>query len=122
MVGIFLSHELSGTCQCARLAADMANVDNVLFVDSENVCLGESLLVRLAVQLRDAGKTAGQIAATLEPVSYTHLKPMRLTTLDEASERLFKASAMMAMEPNRVPASSLPRQSSRLQALSLIHI
>lgn len=66
MVGIFLSHELSGTCQCARLAADMANVDNVLFVDSENVCLGESLLVRLAVQLRDAGKTAGQIAATLE--------------------------------------------------------
>ena len=66
VVGIFLSHELSGTCQCARLAADMANVDNVLFVDSESVCLGESLLVRLAVQLRDAGKTAGQIAATLE--------------------------------------------------------
>ena len=66
VVGIFLSHELSGTCQCARLAADMANVDNVLFVDSENVCLGESLLVRLAVQLRDTGKTAGQIAATLE--------------------------------------------------------
>ena len=65
-MGIFLSHELSGTCQCARLAADMANVDNVLFVDSESVCLGESLLVRLAVQLRDAGKTAGQIAATLE--------------------------------------------------------
>ena len=30
VVGIFLSHELSGTCQCARLAADMANVDNVL--------------------------------------------------------------------------------------------
>ena len=26
VVGIFLSHELSGTCQCARLAADMANV------------------------------------------------------------------------------------------------
>ena len=66
VVGIFLSHDLSLTCQCARLAADMANVDNVLFVDSENVCLGESLLVRLAVQLRDAGKTAGQIAATLE--------------------------------------------------------
>ena len=59
-------HKLPTTCQCARLAADMANVDNILFVDSENVCLGESLLVRLAVQLRDAGKTAGQIAATLE--------------------------------------------------------
>ena len=67
VIGIFLSHELSGTCQCAKLAADLANVDNVLFVDSTNVCLGEGLLVRLAVQLRDAGKTAVQIAATLEP-------------------------------------------------------
>ena len=66
VIGIFLSHELSGTYQCAKLAADMANVDNVLFIDSENVCLGEALLVRLAVQLRDAGKTAGQIAAILE--------------------------------------------------------
>lgn len=59
VLGIFLSHELSGTWQCAKLAADLANVDNVLFVDSATVCLGESLLVRLAVQLRDAGKTFG---------------------------------------------------------------
>ncbi len=66
VIGIFLSHELSGTYQCAKLAADMANVDNVLFVDSESVCLGEALLVRLAVHLRDSGKTAGQIAAILE--------------------------------------------------------
>ena len=66
VIGIFLSHALSGTYQCAKLAADMANVDNVLFVDSGHVCLSEALLVRLAVQLRDSGKTAGQIAATLE--------------------------------------------------------
>ena len=66
VIGIFLSHELSGTYQCAKLAADMANVDNVLFIDSENVCLGEAQLVRLAVRLREAGKTAGQIAAVLE--------------------------------------------------------
>ena len=66
VIGIFLSHELSGTYQCAKLAADMANVDNVLFVDSGHVCLSEALLVRLAVQLRDSGKTAGQIAAILE--------------------------------------------------------
>ena len=66
VLGIFLSHELSGTWQCAKLAADLVNVDNVLFVDSATVCLGESLLVRLAVQLRDAGKTLVQIATTLE--------------------------------------------------------
>ena len=66
VIGIFLSHALSGTYQCAKLAADMANVDNVLFVESGHVCLSEALLVRLAVQLRDSGKTAGQIAAILE--------------------------------------------------------
>ena len=66
VIGIFLSHALSGTYQCAKLAADMANVDNVLFVDSGHVCLSEALLVRLAVQLRDSDKTAGQIAAILE--------------------------------------------------------
>ena len=66
VVGIFLSHALSGTYQCAKLAADLANVDNVLFVDSASVCLAEALLVRLAVHLRDSGRNAGQIAATLE--------------------------------------------------------
>ena len=66
VLGIFLSAALSGTGQCARLAADLANVDNVVFVNTENVCLGQSLLVRLAVQLRDAGKTITQIAADLE--------------------------------------------------------
>ena len=65
VLGIFLSDALSGTGQCARLAADLANVDNVVFVNTENVCLGQSLLVRLAVQLRDAGKTITQIAGQL---------------------------------------------------------
>ena len=41
-------------------------LDNVVFVNTENVCLGQSLLVRLAVQLRDAGKTITQIAADLD--------------------------------------------------------
>ena len=66
VLGIFISHELSGTFQCANLAADLVNVDNVRFVDSDNVCLGEALLVRLAVHLRDAGKTLPEIAAALE--------------------------------------------------------
>ncbi len=66
VLGIFLSHELSGTYQCAKLAADIANVDNVVFVDSMSLCFGQALLVRLAVRLRDDGKSVTQIAATLE--------------------------------------------------------
>ena len=73
VVGIFLSHELSGTYQCAKLAADLANVDNVLFVDSTNVCLGEGLLVRMAAHLRDEGRSAVQIAATLEHAKVLNL-------------------------------------------------
>ncbi len=66
VVGIFLSSQLSGTFQCARLAAEMAEADHVFFVDSETVCLAEALLVRLAVRLRGEGKTAGAIVAALE--------------------------------------------------------
>ena len=66
VIVITIAQKLSGTYQCAKLAADMVNADNILFVDSENVCLSEALLVRLAVHLRDSGKSAGQIAAILE--------------------------------------------------------
>ena len=76
VLGIFLSHELSGTWQCAKLAADLANVDNVLFVDSATVCLGESLLVRLAVQLRDAGKGGRLPAAVAVAGGMLGIKPL----------------------------------------------
>ncbi len=66
VLGIFLSNELSGTLQCAKLAADLANVDNVMFVDSASVCMGQALLVLLAARLRDSGKTLVQIATALE--------------------------------------------------------
>lgn len=65
-VGIFVSQQLSGTYQCAKLAAGLAGADNTVLIDSETVCLGEALLVRLAVRLRAEGKSAVQIANSLE--------------------------------------------------------
>ena len=38
-------------------------------------------------------------------------------TLDEASERLFTASAVMEMLPNSVPTASLAAHSSTLQKM-----
>ena len=41
-------------------------------------------------------------------------KPSMVTRLDPASDRLLKASAVMAMEPETVPARSFPKKSSTL--------
>lgn len=64
-VVITLSSKLSGTFQSANIALD-GYEDCITIVDSENVCLGEQILVMLACRLRDKGCSATQIAMTLE--------------------------------------------------------
>lgn len=66
VVAIMVSSELSGTYQAARLAAAEADFDDAIFVDTRNVTIGQELLVRLALSLRDSGCTAAEIAETLE--------------------------------------------------------
>lgn len=66
VVAILLSSQLSGTCQSARIAAQSCEYDKIYLIDSLNATLAEQLLVRLAVQLRAKGASAGQIVETLE--------------------------------------------------------
>jgi DegV family protein with EDD domain len=68
VVGLFLSSQLSGTFQSARMAVEMAEATEaqIRLVDTETVCLAEALLVRMAVRLRDAGKSADEIVAAVE--------------------------------------------------------
>lgn len=63
-VCITLSSRLSGCFQSAN-AALAGYADRIALVDSENVCIGEHILVELAVRLRAEGKSAAQIAQTL---------------------------------------------------------
>ncbi len=64
-VVITLSGKLSGTCQSAQVAA--AGMEEIIFVvDSKNVTVGEQVLALRAIELRDEGKTAAEIAQTLE--------------------------------------------------------
>ncbi|SFP60822.1 EDD domain protein, DegV family [Oscillibacter sp. PC13] len=71
VVAILLSSKLSGTFQSAMIAKGMAEGGERLhLVDSLNVTIGEGLLVREAVRLRDAGKTAAEIAAAMEELKY----------------------------------------------------
>lgn len=64
VVGIFLSADLSGTYQSARIARDMLDQpERVHLVDSRTVTFPLALLVEEAVRLRDAGASAAEIAA-----------------------------------------------------------
>lgn len=65
-VVITISSKLSGTYQSANIARD-GYKDCIWLVDSENVCIGEQILVRYACRLRDTGASAAEIAAILDP-------------------------------------------------------
>ncbi len=83
-VCVVLSGKLSGCWNSAVMAAE--HIECVHVVDSENVCIGQRLLVELAVRLRDAGRTAAEIAAELE----TQKKRVRLLALLDTLEYLKK--------------------------------
>lgn len=84
-VCITISSKLSGSFQSANIAAEDYK-DVVSIVDSENVAVGEQLLVLRAVELRDAGKSAKEIAEVLEEEK----KKIRLIALLDTLEYLRK--------------------------------
>lgn len=64
---VTISGKLSGTAQSARIAAkDFPG--KIHIVDSENVTVGERVLVDYAVRLRDEGRGAAEIAEALNAV------------------------------------------------------
>lgn len=84
-VCITVSGKLSGTIQSAHIAAEDYE-DVITIVDSENVAIGERLLVDLAVRLREKGKNAREIASVLEEEK----KKVRLIALLDTLEYLKK--------------------------------
>ncbi len=69
IVGIFVSSELSGTCQSAFIARDMVEGGEIHIVDSRTVTFALALLVEEAVRLRDQGLSAAEIANQVEKLS-----------------------------------------------------
>lgn len=82
---ITLSSKLSGTYQSANIAAEDYE-DMVTIVDSENVAIGEHLLVELAVKLRGEGKSAKEITEVLN----VEKKKIKLIALLDTLEYLKK--------------------------------
>jgi len=80
---ITVSAKLSGCYQSAHIAAEEFG-EKVKIVDSENVTVGEQLLVLRAIELRDAGWSAWEIAEILEHEK----KKIRLIALLDTLEYL----------------------------------
>ena len=68
VICILLSSGLSGTCQSAHLAKNMAEYDNIYIVDSLSATIGIKILVEYADKLRNENVSAAEIAAKLEDV------------------------------------------------------
>lgn len=62
---VSLAHEFSGTGDSAQLAIQMSGRQDIVFVDTRTVAAGTGLLLDVAVELRDQGKSAGEIADAL---------------------------------------------------------
>lgn len=85
VICITLSSKLSGCYQSAHIAAD-EYPDKIRIIDSENVCIGEQLLVKRAVELRKEGKSADEIVTILNEEK----KKIRLIALLDTLEYLKK--------------------------------
>lgn len=71
VVAIIMSSKLSGTFQSACIAKELVEGGERLhLLDSLNITVGEGLLVREAVRMRDAGKSAAEIVAELEDLRH----------------------------------------------------
>lgn len=81
---ITLSSKLSGTFQSAKIAA--TDFCNVTLVDSENVCVGEQILIKLAIKLISEGKIVQEIASILNEEK----KKIRVIALLDTLEYLKK--------------------------------
>ena len=90
VIVITMSGKLSGTNQSALSAAE--GKENVWVVDSENVTVGERILVELALRRKDAGADAEKIVRELEQVK----KRVRLVALLDTLEYLKKGGRVSA--------------------------
>lgn len=89
---ITLSGKISGTVENARAAA-AAHARTAYVVDSENATIGERVLIERALELRDEGRSAREIAAILDEEK----KDIRLVALLDTLEYLKRGGRISAV-------------------------
>jgi len=86
-----ISSRLSGCYQSANIAREGLE-DKIFLVDTENVTLGEQILIQHAVMLRSQGKSAQEIVEEIESIK----KNVRLIALVDTLEYLKKGGRLSA--------------------------
>ena len=90
-VCLTISSGLSGSFQSANIAREDYE-DSIVVVDTQNACLGQHIIVKRAMELRDAGKSAQEIADILNEEK----KQVRLVALVDTLEYLKKGGRISA--------------------------
>lgn len=105
---VALSQTLSGTYQSATLAAKDAPAPVTVF-DTRNASIGEAMLVRRAVAMRDAGQDVDAIVGALEELRANMLLMFTVGTLDflQKGGRIGRAGAMVGSLLNIKPLLTL---------------
>ena len=91
VIVITVAQKLSGTYQCARLAAAETDA-KVYIIDSETATQGEAIIAREAIRLREQGLSASRIAAELE----TFKKRVRVVAIVDSLKHLQKGGRLPA--------------------------
>lgn len=76
VVAIIFSKAMSATFQSAFIAAENVNSDQIHLIDCKNGAMGQSLLIKTAVTMRDEGMSAQEIAdkiIELLPITKTYI-------------------------------------------------
>ncbi len=91
VIVITVAQKLSGTYQCASLAAAETDA-KVYIIDSETATQGEAIIVREAIRLREQGLSASRITAELE----TFKKRVRVVAIVDSLKHLQKGGRLPA--------------------------
>lgn len=97
-VVVTLSSKLSGTYQSAVIAAEDYE-GQIFVVDSENVCIGERILIQRGLALRNQGLSAAEIKARLDEEKH-HIRLLALLDTLEYLKKGGRISPAVALAGN----------------------
>ncbi len=116
VIVITLASSLSATYQSACIAKDMAKYERVFIIDSKQATLGQLLLVKYAVKLKNEGKATEEIVDIIEDVKNKVVLLAMVDTLDYLHKggRLPKTVALTTGFLNIKPIIKLENGSLKL--------